>query len=77
MSAGTTGPQAVGNTPAQKACAACGEKFSCSASAASCWCESVKLEPNTLSKLRARYSDCLCPRCLSAAQTNSGSEKSA
>jgi len=77
MSAGTTGPQAVGNAPAQKTCEACGEKFSCSASAATCWCESVKLDRNTLSKLRARYSDCLCPRCLSAAHTNGGREKSA
>ncbi len=77
MSAGTAGPQAVGNAPAQKACAACGEKFPCSASAATCWCESVKLDQNTLSELRDRYSDCLCPRCLSAAQNNGGSEKSA
>jgi hypothetical protein len=77
MSAGTTGPQAVGNTPAQKACAACGEKFPCSASTATCWCESVKLGQNTLNKIRARFSDCLCPRCLSAAQTNSRAEKSA
>jgi Cysteine-rich CWC len=77
MSAGTTGPQAVGSAPAHKACAACGEKFSCSASAATCWCESVKLDQNALSKLRARYTDCLCPLCLSAVQTNSGSEKSA
>jgi len=76
MSAGFTGPQTVGNSPAQKICEACGEKFSCSISTGSCWCEGVKLEQKTLSELRARYGDCLCPRCLSAAQTGSLFDKS-
>jgi hypothetical protein len=77
MSAGTTGPQAVGNAPTQKTCEACGEKFPCSASVAGCWCEQLKLDQHTLSELRARHSDCLCPRCLSAVQSNSSSDKSA
>jgi Cysteine-rich CWC len=77
MSAGTTGPQAVGNAPTQKVCEACGEKFPCNASAAGCWCEQLRLDKRTLSELRARHSDCLCPRCLSAVQTISSSDKSA
>jgi hypothetical protein len=69
MSAGFTGPQTVGNLPTQKICEACGEKFSCSSSAGGCWCEGAKLDKKILSELRARYGDCLCPACLSAAQT--------
>ena len=71
MSAGTNGQQALGNAPTQKTCEACGENFSCNASAAGCWCEQLKLDKRTLSELRARHLDCLCPRCLSAAQSGS------
>ena len=76
MNASFTGPQAVGNLPTQKTCEACGEAFSCNSSGGNCWCESAKLEGKTLSELRARYNDCLCPRCLSAAQTGSPFDKS-
>ena len=69
MSSGTTGSQAVGDASTQKTCEACGEKFPCSASAAGCWCEQLKLDKHTLSELRGRHSDCLCPSCLSASQS--------
>ena len=67
MSGGRPNAQPAGCGPEWKACAACGEKFSCAARAAGCWCEATKLTKETLSELRGRYSDCLCPRCLSAA----------
>jgi Cysteine-rich CWC len=76
MNAGTAGPQAVGNAPTQKTCEACGEKFSCSSAAAGCWCEELKLDRKTLNALRERHSDCLCPRCLSAAQKSASRDES-
>jgi hypothetical protein len=53
--------------PTQKKCAACGEMFACGAPESNCWCEELKLSPSELEQLRARYDDCLCPRCLAAA----------
>jgi hypothetical protein len=62
------GPETHGSRcgPGQKKCGACGELFSCGVPEPSCWCEGVNLSPAALEKLRARYADCLCPRCLAA-----------
>ena len=49
-------------------CANCGTFFSCGALESPCWCDTVKLSPAALANLRARYVDCLCPRCLVAAE---------
>jgi len=76
MSSGMTGPQTLGTAPTQKTCEACGETFPCSASAAGCWCEELKLDRNSLNALRERHSDCLCPRCLSAAQKSGSRDES-
>jgi hypothetical protein len=56
-----------GTAPTLKRCAACGELFSCGAPVAGCWCEEVPVAAEILLELRARYADCLCRRCLSAA----------
>jgi hypothetical protein len=48
-----------------KTCGACGESFECAVPERSCWCEAVKLDPKTLAALHERFTDCLCPRCLS------------
>ena len=58
---------ALGSGPTLKSCAACGESFSCGAPAAGCWCEDLVVAREVLRELRARRSDCLCRRCLSAA----------
>ena len=60
--------------PTLKTCAACGELFSCGAPAAGCWCEEVQIAREVLSELRARYADCLCRRCLSAAAASASRE---
>jgi len=57
--------------PTLKNCAACGAGFSCGAPAAGCWCEDVVVAPEVLVALRARYMDCLCRRCLTAAALSS------
>lgn len=49
-----------------KQCSKCGATFACSSEAKGCWCESLKLNPQTLSELRQRYDDCLCENCLRA-----------
>jgi Cysteine-rich CWC len=67
INGGSPNAQPVGCGPEVKVCAACGETFSCAARAAGCWCEETKLTKEALIELRARYSDCLCPRCLWAA----------
>ncbi|MGB0034269.1 MAG: cysteine-rich CWC family protein [Candidatus Acidiferrales bacterium] len=59
--------RSVAREPAQKTCVACAGVFSCFAAQGGCWCEEVKLSSKTLSELRARYADCLCPSCLDAA----------
>jgi hypothetical protein len=53
-------------TPKQKVCEKCGVKFDCFSSAGPCWCEEVKLKPESLANLRKQYNDCLCPNCLKA-----------
>ena len=58
---------AQGCAAQQKSCAACGEKFGCSGSSGPCWCREVKVSAEILAALRARYADCLCPRCLGSA----------
>jgi hypothetical protein len=58
------------SAPTGKNCAACGERFSCGAPAAGCWCEGLQVTREVLRELRARYSDCLCLRCLSAAASH-------
>jgi hypothetical protein len=57
----------LGAAPTLKNCAACGESFSCGAPASGCWCEELQIAGSVLSGLRARYADCLCLQCLSAA----------
>jgi hypothetical protein len=64
----SSGNQAnAANTPKQKICEKCGAKFDCFSSSGPCWCEEVKLNPQSLANLRAQHNDCLCPNCLKAA----------
>ena len=64
---GKLGTQRNGCAPTPKKCEACGEMFSCGAPEPGCWCEDVKLSSESAAQMRARHSDCLCPRCLAAA----------
>ncbi|HZT55126.1 MAG TPA: cysteine-rich CWC family protein [Burkholderiaceae bacterium] len=46
-------------------CPRCGEMFDCGANdAAPCPCTTLALDAKTLADLRARYTGCLCLRCL-------------
>jgi len=67
MNGGEPETQLLGMTPTLKNCAACGESCFCGAPVAGCWCEDVQVAVEVLVALRARYADCLCPRCLAAA----------
>jgi len=67
VTAGKLGRQGNGCAPTQKKCQACGEMFDCGAPEPGCWCEDVKLTSESAAQLRARHSDCLCPRCLATA----------
>jgi hypothetical protein len=71
MSGGEPELTLLGAAPTLKACAACGVEFSCGAPAAGCWCEDVPVAAEVLVALRARYTDCLCRRCLTAAAVSS------
>jgi recombinational DNA repair protein (RecF pathway) len=71
MSGGEPELTLLGIPPTLKNCAACGESFSCGAPAAGCWCEELQVAREVLSSLHARYADCLCRQCLSAAASSS------
>ncbi|HEX8774481.1 MAG TPA: cysteine-rich CWC family protein [Pyrinomonadaceae bacterium] len=47
-------------------CEACGNAFSCGASLAGCWCTEVTLSEHLRTRLRERYQQCLCRKCLEA-----------
>lgn len=49
-------------------CPACGETFACEINLGGCWCSEVKLSPETLQELRAKYNGCLCRACLESAE---------
>jgi hypothetical protein len=77
MSGGEPELTLLGAAPTLKTCAACGVEFSCGAPAAGCWCEDVSVAREVLLQLRARYADCLCRRCLSAAAAPASSAQRA
>lgn len=47
-----------------KTCESCGEPFGCGAKLDGCWCVDVELDPVIADDLKAKYEDCLCPKCL-------------
>jgi hypothetical protein len=51
----------------QKSCPVCGAHFGCMAAQEACWCAEVNLSAKATADLRARFTDCLCPRCLALA----------
>lgn len=52
---------------ASKSCEHCGDSFECSANQdSSCWCMKYDLNADNLRKLREKFSDCLCEKCLLA-----------
>lgn len=63
----TTESNGAATTPERKACPVCGASFGCMAARGTCWCADVKLSAEEAAKLRSRFSDCLCPRCLALA----------
>ncbi len=65
---GTAGEGAAsGAAPATDRCPRCGGGFRCGVDdPAPCCCSAVPLAPALQQRLRARYTGCLCPRCLQA-----------
>lgn len=57
--------------PEQKVCESCGEAFGCGAKLDGCWCVDVGIPTEMAANLKAKFNDCLCPKCLaSMAETN-------
>lgn len=50
--------------PETKHCSQCGKAFTCTHNA-DCWCMEYTLSPENLDKIRKKFTDCLCPECLS------------
>lgn len=67
MSTSKPDSRSPAQAPKQKTCEACGTQFPCSSPWGPCWCEDVKVGRDTLAEIRSRYSECLCPKCLTAA----------
>lgn len=61
-----SGPAGAVSPLRTKACARCGEAFSCRPEPG-CWCEAERLPAGTAAALSRTYGDCLCPRCLTGA----------
>jgi len=57
----------AGESTEQKSCPVCGAHFGCNAAQEACWCAEVNLSSEATADLRARFTDCLCPRCLALA----------
>jgi hypothetical protein len=57
----------AGDGTEQKSCPVCGVRFGCMAAQAACWCAEVNLSSKATADLRARFTGCLCPRCLTLA----------
>jgi len=48
-----------------KICGQCRQPFSCGQEGG-CWCNEVQLSRDQLAWIKARFDNCLCPRCLRA-----------
>jgi len=49
---------------ALKKCQKCGATFTCDGDN-DCWCEKVDILKKEMIQLMEKYTDCLCPQCLS------------
>ena len=58
---------------AAKVCENCGDEFGCGANSETCWCSAIDVSPERAEKLKAKFTDCLCPRCLENKDENSSS----
>jgi hypothetical protein len=45
-------------------CPKCESNFLCGRSEKACWCQSMTLSHDTLTKLQKEFKGCLCPHCL-------------
>ena len=53
---------------ATKICPECGRKFTCDGDN-DCWCEHSQVLKKDMIRIMERYTDCLCPDCLSEYET--------
>ena len=49
---------------AAKICESCGAEFGCGAKLDGCWCTELTLTESAAAEIRAKFNDCLCPKCL-------------
>lgn len=54
----------AGQTYEPRICPSCAASFGCGAKAEGCWCSEVKISTASTADLKAKFSDCLCPKCL-------------
>ncbi len=47
-----------------RTCESCGEEFGCGAKLDGCWCMEITLTETQTAEIRAKFNDCLCPKCL-------------
>ncbi|HEX3100482.1 MAG TPA: cysteine-rich CWC family protein [Pyrinomonadaceae bacterium] len=52
------------NRPENKICESCGVTFGCGAKLDGCWCTELTLTETHAEAIKAKFTDCLCPRCL-------------
>lgn len=70
MNSGGPDTRAIPATLAKaKVCPECGQSFMCSELQAGCWCAQKNICAETLAALRAQSADCVCPGCLTAAES--------
>ena len=52
--------------PAQmkKICESCRAEFGCGAKLDGCWCTKLELAEPQAAQIKAKFGDCLCPKCL-------------
>lgn len=52
-----------------KVCESCGEEFGCGAGSETCWCFDLEVSTTATAAIAEKYSECLCPKCLSSGPT--------
>ncbi len=52
--------------PEMKICESCGKSFGCGAKLDGCWCFDTEIPEMAATHLKSKFSDCLCPKCLTA-----------
>ena len=60
----------MADKPANKVCESCGAEFGCGANLDGCWCTELTLTESMAADIKAKFTDCLCPKCLASVVEN-------